>query len=59
MAVKVDKLRGLLCIKRIDRVPNARIRELCGIAEWVDDRIDERTDVGLVVLKGWGTIGLL
>ena len=28
-AVQVDSLRGLLCIRRMDTVPNARIRELC------------------------------
>ena len=27
-AVQMDNLRGLLGIKRMDRVPNARIREL-------------------------------
>ena len=30
-AVQVDNLRGLLGISRMDKVPNARIRELCGV----------------------------
>ena len=29
--VKLDKLRGLLDIWRIDRVPNERIIKLCGV----------------------------
>ena len=37
----MDNLRGLLGIKRIDRVPNELIRELCGVAKGVDERIDE------------------
>ena len=28
-AVQMDNLRGLFGIRRIDRVPNARIRKLC------------------------------
>ena len=28
-AVQMDNLRGLLGIKRMDMVPNSRIRELC------------------------------
>ena len=37
----MDNLRGLLGIKRMDRVPNARIRELVGVAKEIDERIDE------------------
>ena len=40
-AVKMDNLRGLLGIRRRDKVPNARIRELCGVAKGVDERISE------------------
>ena len=36
----MDNLRGLLDI-RIDRVTNARIRELCGVRKGLDERIDE------------------
>ena len=36
----MGNLRGLLGI-RIDRVPNARIRELRGVTKGVDERIDE------------------
>ena len=36
----MDNLRGLLSIKRMERVPNARIRELCGV-KGLDERIDE------------------
>ena len=34
-------LRGLLGIRRRDRVPNARIRELCGVTKGVEESIDE------------------
>ena len=36
-----DTLRGLLGIRRMVRVPNARIRELCGVTKWVDERIEK------------------
>ena len=37
----MDNLRGLLGIRKKDRVPNARIRELCGVRKGLDERIDE------------------
>ena len=40
-AVQMDNLKGLLGIRRIDRVPNARIRELCGVRKGLDERINE------------------
>ena len=46
----MDNLRGLLGIKRMDRVPNAQIRELCGVRKGLDERIDE-------AIQGWGGIG--
>ena len=30
-AVQMDNLRGLLGINGMDRVPNAQVRELCGV----------------------------
>ena len=39
--IKMDNLRGLLGIRRMDKVPNAQIKELCGVMKGVDDRIDE------------------
>ena len=41
-ALQMDKLRGLLGIKRMNRVPNAWIREICGVKKGLDKRIDER-----------------
>ena len=41
MAVQMDNLRGLLGIRRIDKVSNACIKELCGLTKWVEERIDE------------------
>ena len=40
-AVQMDNLRSLLGVRRIDTVPDARIRELCGVAEGIDERIGE------------------
>ena len=39
--VQMDNLRGLLGIKRMDKIPNLRIRELCGVMNEVGERIDE------------------
>ena len=39
--MQIDNLRGLLGIRRMNRVPNARIRELCGVKKGLDERIDE------------------
>ena len=40
-AIKMDNLRDLLGIRRVDKVPNARIRKLCGVTKGVDEMIDE------------------
>ena len=37
----MDNLRGLLGFRRMDRVPNALIRELCRVRKFLDERIDE------------------
>ena len=37
----MDNLRGFLGIKRMDKVLNYRIKELCGGMKLVDERIDE------------------
>ena len=37
----MDNLRGLLGIRRMDRVPNAWIMELCGVRKGLHERIDE------------------
>ena len=39
--VQMVNLRDLLGIRRMDRVPNARIRELLGVTKGVDKRIDK------------------
>ena len=39
--VQMDNLRGLLGIRMMDRVPNARIRSLCGVRKDLDERIDQ------------------
>ena len=40
-AVQMDNLRGSLCIRRMDTVLNAQIRELCRVKKEVDERLDE------------------
>ena len=37
----MDNFRGLLGFKRIDKVPNARIRQLIGVMMGVDEKVDE------------------
>ena len=37
----MDNLRGLLGIRRMYRVPNARMREMCGMTKGVNERFDE------------------
>ena len=37
----MDNLGGLLGIRRIDRVPNAWIKELCGVRKGMDEKINE------------------
>ena len=39
--VQMDNLRGVLGIRKMDKVSNARIRQLCGVAKAVDKKIDE------------------
>ena len=34
--VQMDNLRGLLSIRRMDKVPNARMRQLCGVMKGVN-----------------------
>ena len=56
-AVKRDNLRGLLGIKRMDIVSNARIRELCGVTKEVDEKmvtkgVDERIGEGVLLWFG-------
>ena len=38
--IQMNNLRGFLCIKRIDEVSNAQIRELCRVTKGVDNRIN-------------------
>ena len=52
----MDNCRSLLSINRMDRVPNARIRELCRVPKSLDERIDKG---GSNMLIGWRMIGLL
>ena len=37
----MDNLRGLLGIRRMDKVLNARIRQLCGVTKSIEEKIDE------------------
>ena len=58
-AVQMDNLRGLLGIMRMDRVPNARIRDMCGVMKGVDERISEGVLRWFSMWRGWKIIGLL
>ena len=58
-AVQMDDLRGLLIVMRMNRVPNVRIRELCGVVKWVGERIEKVFSKGLAIWKKWKMIGWL
>ena len=38
-AVQMNNLRGMVGIRRRDKVPNARVRQLCGVTEGMDEKI--------------------
>ena len=38
--VQMNNLRGLLGVRRMDKFPNARIRQLCVVTKGVDEKID-------------------
>ena len=40
-AIQMDNLKALLDIRRMDRVPNAWMRELCAVTKGVNKRIVE------------------
>src|SRR5678815_5068657 len=39
--VQMDNLRSMLGVRRIDKMRNELIRELCGVKKWVNERINE------------------
>ena len=59
-AVQMDNRRGLLGIRRIDRVPNAGVRKLCRVTKWGGiKRLMKAFSNGSAILKEWVIIGLL
>ena len=52
--VQMDNLRCLLGIRRMDKVPNARTRQLCGVRKGVDKKID-----GVLQWREWRMTRLL
>ena len=60
-AVQMDKVRGLLSIRRMDKVLNGRIRQLCGVTNGVDKKNDEGKvfSDGLAMGREWRIVGLL
>ena len=52
--LQMDNLRGLLGFRRMGRVLNAWIKELCRVRKGVDGRIDE----GVLRWRGWREIVL-
>ena len=37
----MDNVRSFLGIRRMDKVPNTRIKELCGVTKGLDEKVDE------------------
>ena len=40
-AIQMDNLKGLVSITRMNKFPNARIKQLCGVTKAVAEKIDE------------------
>ena len=40
-SLEMDNFKSLLGIRRIDGMPNARVRDFCGVKKEVDERSDE------------------
>ena len=53
----MDYIRVLLGIRRMDRVPNAWIMELCGVTKGIGERIDEGVLRWFGHVEGWKGIG--
>ena len=51
IAVKMDNLGGLLGIRRMDKVPNLQIRELCGVTNGMNESINECFSFGSVMWR--------
>ena len=39
--VQMDNLKGLIGIRRMDKVQNAKIREVCGVTKRVNDCLEK------------------
>ena len=50
-AMKMNNIRGLLGVRRLYRIPNARVRELCSVKKRLDKRIGEMFSDGLAIWK--------
>ena len=50
----MDNLIGLLGIRRMDKIPNVQIRELCGMTKGLMKLFSD----GLSIWKEWRMIGL-
>ena len=57
--METDNFRVLLYIRRMDRVPNALIREFCRVTKGVDERIYASILLWFVILKELGMTELL
>ena len=57
--VVMDNLRGLLGIRRMEKVLNTQIRELCGVVKAVAKGLMEVFFDGLAMWREWRMTGLL
>ena len=48
----MDNFRGLLGIRKVDRVPNAWIRELCGVRKGLDEGLMKASYDGSAMWRG-------
>ena len=52
-AVQIDNLRGFLGTRRIYKLPNVRIRLLCGVKKGIDERLVKSFFGGSAMGRGW------
>ena len=55
--MQMGNLKGLLGLRKMDRIPNTEIRELCRVKKRVDESVP--CWFVLAILKEWKLIGLL
>ena len=57
--IRAVQMDGLLGIRRMDKVPNTPIRQLCGVTKDVDEKMIKVFSDSSAMCREWRTTGLL